>query len=268
MDQLRKYKDYDNIYITFVQKEKVGINPNYLHGTPIGVYAYPLKDSWTRYKMEENGLDKIPFAGNRQFIYVIRLNSSARVLVGSKYNKNTLKIDIVKLREIAKKYKIDEKDFDSALHIVKMEFPEDEIDYFSTLYHIIFELCKLYAYSFSSRTSFANKVYNLLGYDAILDDEGSIDIGWIYQQIGFLNPKSYKVIDKVENKELNISKYIDDRTKEYKGDWIRGIWKDGIFNGGTWESDTWINGIWKKGTWKGKYWWDGTWLNGTWERGI
>ena len=47
LDYLKeKYsKDNEDLYITFVSEDKVGINPQTKYNTPIGVCTYPLK--WT-----------------------------------------------------------------------------------------------------------------------------------------------------------------------------------------------------------------------------
>lgn len=46
-DQLKKYKDDHNVYISFRNIDKLGVNPSYKSkdSTPNGIYFYPLKDA-------------------------------------------------------------------------------------------------------------------------------------------------------------------------------------------------------------------------------
>lgn len=53
----------------------------------------------------------------------------------------------------------------------------------------------------------------------------------------------------------------------------RAIWKDGIWENGTWVRGYWHNGIWKNGEWRGGIWHNGVWKNGRfwgnfWENGV
>lgn len=71
VDALMPYKDDEDIYITFSDLLKVGINPQSKHDTPIGIYAYPLKKIW---QDVEN--DTIPFGDKRPHVHVLRADPS------------------------------------------------------------------------------------------------------------------------------------------------------------------------------------------------
>ena len=47
-DQLKQYKDDPSIYISFTEINKIGINPVSKWDTPLGIYCYPLKDTWQK----------------------------------------------------------------------------------------------------------------------------------------------------------------------------------------------------------------------------
>lgn len=64
---LAPYKNRDDIYITFTDLLKVGINPQYGHKTPLGIYAYPLKVPW-----EDVVRNEIPFAGERSYVHILQ----------------------------------------------------------------------------------------------------------------------------------------------------------------------------------------------------
>lgn len=67
VEALRKYASDPNIYITYVDHLKVGINPRSDFNTPIGVYAYPLKEVWNEVQYAS-----VPFGGKRPYIYVLQ----------------------------------------------------------------------------------------------------------------------------------------------------------------------------------------------------
>lgn len=89
---LSKYKNDPNIYITFTDIEKVGVNPQSIYNTPLGVYAYPVKQIWDYIER-----DTIPFAGEKPWIQVLR---GKNVVELSDYTQNQLNTDIDKLYQL------------------------------------------------------------------------------------------------------------------------------------------------------------------------
>ena len=69
---LEKYKDEDDIFITFSNHELTTFNLKSVYDTPLGVYCYPIKQLW-----KEIETDEIPFAADRGFIHVIKNTSSS-----------------------------------------------------------------------------------------------------------------------------------------------------------------------------------------------
>jgi hypothetical protein len=66
VSELRKYASDPNVYITFVDIPKVGLNPKTTYNTPLGIYAYPVQAYWHQI---EHG--SVPFAADRPFVYVL-----------------------------------------------------------------------------------------------------------------------------------------------------------------------------------------------------
>ncbi len=60
LDILYRYKDRDDVYVSFTKIEKLGINPQSSYSTPLGIYAYPVKELWGEYI--EHRLDSLPYA--------------------------------------------------------------------------------------------------------------------------------------------------------------------------------------------------------------
>jgi hypothetical protein len=74
IDIIRKYKDLDNVYISFTTIDKLGINPQTPYNTPIGIYSYPLKTSWEYYGMDRYGVTALPFAADGTYIWIFEAN--------------------------------------------------------------------------------------------------------------------------------------------------------------------------------------------------
>lgn len=75
---LERYKDMEDIHISFRSINKIGINPMTQHHTPLGIYAYPLKESWKEYLEYSDAKDKgslseyFPYASHQPYIYVLK----------------------------------------------------------------------------------------------------------------------------------------------------------------------------------------------------
>lgn len=73
--------DIPNVFVSFTELPKLGINPLSKYKTPIGIYAYPAS-----YIISElgNTLDprhSLPFAGERRYANIFSLKSGSKVLV-------------------------------------------------------------------------------------------------------------------------------------------------------------------------------------------
>ena len=84
---LNKYRTRDDVYISYSDIPKLGINPQSDFKTPIGIYAYPLKEMWE--SVENNA---VPYAGKRE--YVIVFQSTHLILDVDQYTKAMLDSDV------------------------------------------------------------------------------------------------------------------------------------------------------------------------------
>lgn len=64
-------EDLPNLFVSFTQVDKLGINPKSTYHTPLGIYAYPAK-----YVVQEvgihNKLDHLPFAGDSPYVNIFK----------------------------------------------------------------------------------------------------------------------------------------------------------------------------------------------------
>jgi hypothetical protein len=73
-ESLLPYKDDPDIYISFTKIDKLGINPSSKHlSTPLGIYAYPLKEIWMEYYIDSRkSFSSLPYAAKEKYISVLK----------------------------------------------------------------------------------------------------------------------------------------------------------------------------------------------------
>jgi len=87
-DYVEKYKDNPDVYISFTEIDKIGINPQSKYNTPVGIYTYPLKE-FMELNEESDDIEKLkslgytvgklaPYAGNAKYINFIKIKPSAK----------------------------------------------------------------------------------------------------------------------------------------------------------------------------------------------
>ena len=95
--KLEEYKDDPDIYISFTEQPKIGINPMTKFNTPAGIYTYPIKEMWEQF----NDSNFNTFADNRPYIQVLRADSSVKHIEDlDKYTEDELKYDMTILTKI------------------------------------------------------------------------------------------------------------------------------------------------------------------------
>ena len=92
METLSQWWNDPTIYVSFTELEKLGINPQSHYNTPLGIYAYPLKEMY-----ENIDRDRIPFAGENPWIQVLKSTQATEL---STYSDGDLKTDIAKLKQL------------------------------------------------------------------------------------------------------------------------------------------------------------------------
>lgn len=94
MKALDKYKDNPDIFVTYTSIEKVGVNPQTQFSTPIGVYAYPLKEMYKLYANKGTGSFDVPWAGNMPYVSVLKRKGKYIDDIGVSYSSADYSKDI------------------------------------------------------------------------------------------------------------------------------------------------------------------------------
>lgn len=231
-DYLEQYKDDPDVYISFTEIDKIGINPQSVYDTPVGIYCYPLKEFVYKNKYfisdlkdRDSSLMKnarhigyyAPFAGDSKYINFIKIkNSSKNTFVENMYTdygSNTYDRDI----EILKNKYIDEiylisKDLYGKNIPDKITIWNDTIqDYLSYLkdknpIKAMWQITQKLSKELSSSKKQSSTKWNLilskdLGYSGFADKSGK---GYIHpvepMQAVFLRKNAFELLHRVENK--------------------------------------------------------------------
>jgi hypothetical protein len=289
-EALKPYKDDDSYFISFTAIDKLGINPKSKYDTPLGIYSYPLKDIWKKYKIDylKSVGKAVPFAGENPYIWLIKVKSNANFV-------NNLYTDY------------DSKDYDRDMELVKNDIqknpqkyingPSIDIDRFiddytkkakernpvMSMWNVTRNLANIRGGK--SPVQWNVILHRILGYDGFADRSGK---GYIHPseplQAVFMSKRAFDVVGEFLNKDYydktdipswlkkaEISqeevKVLSNHLFWIKGNWHEGIWEDGTWEDGIWNDGVWYDGIWKKGIWEIGNWKDGTWEKGTWYNG-
>lgn len=65
-----------NLFVSFTELEKLGVNPRSVHDTPIGVYAYPATYFKRRVGKNKETTDNIPYASNQPYVNIFKLSGN------------------------------------------------------------------------------------------------------------------------------------------------------------------------------------------------
>lgn len=231
LQKLEKWSDDPKIHISYTAINKIGINPkSKFTDTPLGIYAYPLKEIWSDIKTE--GVRNVRFAANTsKFIFVLQETGSGIKDVSS-YTKSNLISDLKKIRSMVPEevYAGAQKAVDET-HGSENYLPYRYLQYF--IYRISLGRKKRTTSGYAAEIS---KILSQLGYNGFTDRKGT---GQIHQaeeiQSFFISPKAYKVVDVIEIKDIDIkdervrdmADYLKKNARNLSDDEIiKIVWKD------------------------------------------
>ena len=216
-DYLDKYKDDPDVYISFTEIDKIGINPESKYNTPVGIYTYPLKEFVRNYIDKEDGFELrkdipvghyAPFAGSSKYINFIRVKDKAHFIndMYKDYGSDNYDRDIKILTKIykpifksVKNKNILIKDWGSLIDVATRQA------YQANPSCIMWNITREISGHFSANEKQASTKWNLilskdLGYSGFADKSGK---GYIHpsepMQAVFLNTRAFEVIARVEN---------------------------------------------------------------------
>ena len=207
----------DDVYIHFGSEFKVGINPQSgFDVTPLGIYCYHLKTVWERYKMKNNPMSVLPYAGREPFCWVLIYTGDKSKLVSdiTKFSKSDLTQSLPAIKKFfAEKYPSVNSSLDFK-QILDIEKEKIHRSFFNVFWRLTDKIASKCAGDNGDNIYFKNALYwnvllrkcgyvgfNDTGHGVIFDDEP-------YQAV-FLQKDVLKAIDVIHNK------YFDDVDKQF-----------------------------------------------------
>lgn len=98
-DSLKPFSKEDGYFISFTEIDKLGINPRTEHyDTPIGIYAYPLEQTWKKYGVDSNtNFQGYPYADFMPYVWILEPKSKLAILNLDSYKTSDYEKDLGKL---------------------------------------------------------------------------------------------------------------------------------------------------------------------------
>jgi hypothetical protein len=171
MSKLLAHSHDENVFVTFVDMLKVGINPQSEWDDPVGVYLYPVREVISGAASNNGHL--IPFAQERRYAFLIR--STGNLLELQDYTADDLDRD---LEKIAKKFwplimnnEMDDDPEEQWEHMLSMWYERWGAQPGEAIWRItdrIANYIELRAPSRSSRMIW-HQLFRACGYDGVVD---------------------------------------------------------------------------------------------------
>jgi hypothetical protein len=200
LQRLEKWSSMPDIHISYTKIRKIGINPKSdFMDTPLAVYAYPLKEIWKDIK--EEGIRNVRFAANTSnYIFVLQERGKGLKDV-SDYTRTDLDGDLRKIHDIVGSEMYNEVTADFG----KMDNIKNSRPY-KYLQKFIYKMSsRKKRQSSASHAAYISKILLELGYAGFSDKKGTGQIHPAEEiQSFFLTPISYKVVDIIEIKDIDV----------------------------------------------------------------
>lgn len=109
-DSLKRYAKDDSYFISFTEIDKLGINPVTDHpDTPMGIYAYPLQQTWKMYSVDSlKDFKAYPYAAFMPYVWLFKPKTPSKILNLDTYKNSDYEEDLGKIETFLYK----QEDFD------------------------------------------------------------------------------------------------------------------------------------------------------------
>lgn len=208
IEELAKYKDDPDVYISYTEIDKIGINPQSPYNTPLGIYTYPLKEM---FKEMKGDITNVPFAGLRKYVYVVKkakgkfINDLYKDYTSKDYDR-----DMDKLRKMFKNHPLQKKKRSDGKNIIEVIIEDSRHNAKSKGPAWMFwwttrEFGSVFGKGSTNAISW-NRVLRDLGYSGFADRSGK---GIIHpsepMQAVFLVKDAFKVLTRIDTSQNLVS---------------------------------------------------------------
>lgn len=184
----------NTVFISMTMLPKLGINPQSVYNTPIGIYSYPA------YYVKQQGMDFLEedFQGNAPYFNVFKVKNPARLLNIQQEDRRCYQL-IEELKELYSDYKAEIIEF----------YQESSTNALQTnaggrLWYILWKLSSLIAETKGGSAPIIwNTLFRKLNIDGVEDTASSQDLAIIHSneptQAVFFSGKSVQLINRIRN---------------------------------------------------------------------
>lgn len=192
-----KYKDDPNIFISFTDLPKIGMNPMTRYNTPAGIYTYPIQMISDRLKpnmKHDKFADLFPFAAYRKFAFLVR--ATKPITLVQSYSNENLKLDIEKFKKLTN---VSDETIASYMNRATVNTPFGRF-WAITYFHTIND---------ERPTVSWNSLLRKLGFHSILDNGSGIIHPNEPTQAVFLSKSDFEVVEQLHHHPSSSSTYMN-----------------------------------------------------------
>jgi hypothetical protein len=210
--QLLPNTGFKNLFVSFTDLPKLGINPSSRYHTPIGIYAYPAE--YVIYKTTQYSnisstmaMTALPFAGGKDWANIFRARSGANIIDLGKFTEAQYNEYCDKLKALLTKLPIEYRnqplDSDTATkYIDKLMDAANKSARVNTpggkFWYVTLRLSEVMN---TNRTTIAwNEIFRRLGIDGFVDPDREIIHPSEPTQAVFFSGRAVELLDTVANK--------------------------------------------------------------------
>jgi len=199
LDTFSMYANRPNMFVTFTNEFKVGINPNTIFDTPVGVYSYPLDYLLKKAYSKGSVFGAAPFASTSKYVHLFQ-QTSRNIFDLTHYGRSQYELDKKKLLNY-----FSQKGMDAEQKIHNIEVRHNDVGgmtYARRMWYMVYDLVGIYT-SGKVSVETTRVFYRVLGYDAVydLDGKGIIHTNEPTQAVHF-DVKTIRVVESFSNKEM------------------------------------------------------------------
>lgn len=203
LDAFSMYANKPNMFVTYTNEFKVGINPNTRFDTPVGIYSYPLDYVLKKAYSKGSVFGAAPFASTAKYVHLFQ-QTSRNIFDLTHYGRSQYELDKKKLVNY-----FSQKGMDVEQKIYNIEVRHNDVGgmtYARRMWYMVYDLVGIYTTGKVSIET-TRVFYRVLGYDAVydLDGKGIIHSNEPTQAVHF-DLKTIRVVETFSNKEISVDR--------------------------------------------------------------
>jgi hypothetical protein len=189
--------DVNDLFISFTNIEKLGINPLYGYHTPMGIYFFPLAEIWEHYNISKaKSFNKTlpPVVRGRPYIQLVQYNGKGHFIRKlSEYTDSDLNNDIKKIKQLIPNDRLvvkDIEDYDTFIEEAINGATPAQWDFYPSPARKFFNICRTITYA-PSKTLTKKLVHSkedeayYQKFEQVTPNQSSRNWNWLLRELGY-----------------------------------------------------------------------------------